>query len=160
NRNGDTFVADLQNHAIRRISPTRAVTTIAGGLGWGTADGIGSAAHFMYPTAIAVSGSGNVYVADCANTVRKLSPVTGQTGWQVTTLAGSGFATGSTDGSGTDARFGAPIPAGSTGPVGRGNLYPASNFQFLFPGNNSYWFADMVGLAVDAAENVYVSDGG
>ena len=67
---GSLFVADTDNHAIREIAPNGAVSTIAGmaGVG-GTADGMGSAARFNFPTGIAVDGAGNVYVADTDNDI-------------------------------------------------------------------------------------------
>ena len=71
--NGGLYVADTDNNTIRKISPTGVVTTVAGSaLYGGTADGIGSAVRFNYPTGVAVDRSGNVYVADTSNhTIRK-----------------------------------------------------------------------------------------
>src|ERR1700691_4116269 len=48
---------------------------LAGSLdGSGSADGIGSSALFSYPWAVAVDGTGNVYVADQGNnTIRKVT---------------------------------------------------------------------------------------
>jgi hypothetical protein len=44
---GNVFVADRNNHTIRRISSAGVVSTFAGAAGAaGTADGIGSAARF------------------------------------------------------------------------------------------------------------------
>lgn len=73
---GNLYVADSGNHSIRRVSPTGAVSTIAGGRGVaGTADGTGNAVRFNEPSGIAVDGSGTVYVADTINhTIRRGVP--------------------------------------------------------------------------------------
>src|SRR5205814_1802362 len=64
-------------------------------------NGTGSQAIFAYPYATAVDGAGNVYVADTYNyTVRKITPA-----GVVTTLAGLAGEDGSTDGTGSYARF-------------------------------------------------------
>src|SRR6476469_4099361 len=64
-------------------------------------NGTGSQAIFNYPGATAVDGAGNVYVADTYNyTVRKITPA-----GVVTTLAGLADNDGSTDGTGSAARF-------------------------------------------------------
>ena len=53
-----------QNEAIRKISPDRVVTTLAGLAGSpGSADGIGSDARFNYPCGITVDNATNLYVA-------------------------------------------------------------------------------------------------
>jgi hypothetical protein len=73
---GNVYVADTGNYTIRKITSGGVVTTLAGTAGQaGSADGTGSAAQFGYPGAIAVDGSGNVYVADSDNeTIRKGIP--------------------------------------------------------------------------------------
>ncbi len=81
---GNLFVADSGNSTIRRITAAGDVSTLAGNpQARGSADGVGAAASFDTPWAIATDGAGNVYVADStANTIRKITPAA-----LVTTLA-------------------------------------------------------------------------
>ena len=81
---GNLFVADTGNSTIRKITPAGAVSTFAGNpASSGSADGVGSAASFDTPWAVATDGAGNVYVADStANTIRRIT-----SGAVVTTLA-------------------------------------------------------------------------
>ena len=70
---GNVYVADTDNHTIRKVVPsTEAVTTLAGLAGTsGSSDGLGSAVRFFGPAGIAVDSTGNLYVADTNNhTVR------------------------------------------------------------------------------------------
>jgi hypothetical protein len=105
NTTGVVYVADSFNNTIRRIEPRGIVTTIAGLAGTsGSADGLGSAARFNNPTALATDNWGIVYVADTGNhTIRSITP-----SGVVTTIAGLAGAAGSIDGTGTAARFNAP----------------------------------------------------
>jgi sugar lactone lactonase YvrE len=70
---GNIWVADTDNHTIRKITPAGLTGTVAGQAGLsGSADGTGSAARFFYPSGVAVDSAGNVYVADTNNqTIRK-----------------------------------------------------------------------------------------
>lgn len=62
---GFAYVADANNHAIRRIDlSTGAVVTVAGALRMGgDVDAVGTAARFTYPSFLALAG-GNLYVAE------------------------------------------------------------------------------------------------
>jgi len=100
---GNLYVADTGNHAIRRIDPTGAVTTLAGDGTPGYLDGIGRAARFNGPVGIAVDNAGIVYVADTYNDrIRRIAP-----DGTVTTLAGNGKP-GMLDGALPDAGFDTP----------------------------------------------------
>jgi sugar lactone lactonase YvrE len=103
-RAGNVYVADTPSHTIRKVTPTGVTITLAGAEGIrGSADGTGSAARFNYPTGVAVDGTGNVYVADGNNTIRKVTSTS-----VVTTLAGTAGNSGSIDGTGATARFLSP----------------------------------------------------
>jgi hypothetical protein len=116
---GNIFIADINNHAIRKITPFvntsngQSVTTFAGknatgGTGEtgipGTDDGTGHAARFDSPTGIVRDSDGTFYVTDNFNaTIRKITA-----SGVVTTLAGKALNYGSTDGTGANARFDFP----------------------------------------------------
>jgi hypothetical protein len=104
----NVYVADTYNHTIRKVTPTRLVTTLAGLAGTaGSADGTGNTARFNYPSGVAVDTAGNIYVADTYNnTIRKVTPV--GTNWAVTTLGGWAGGFGTADGTGSAARFSNP----------------------------------------------------
>jgi sugar lactone lactonase YvrE len=72
------IVADAGNNAIRRISPTGAVTTIAGArtgiptISGAHVDGKGTDARFSTPTNIVIDNHGNIIVADWKNSVLRM----------------------------------------------------------------------------------------
>ena len=83
---GTLYVADYDNHLIRKITSTGVVTTLAGQADVpGSADGVGTAASFRGPNGIAVDSAGVVYVADTGN--RSIRRITA--GGVVTTLTPS-----------------------------------------------------------------------
>jgi sugar lactone lactonase YvrE len=73
---GNIFVSDQWDNTIRKVTPDRVVSTVAGKPGEsGANDGQGTAARFNAPEGIAVDGSGNIYVADEQNgLLRKITP--------------------------------------------------------------------------------------
>jgi hypothetical protein len=100
------------------------VTTLAGKAGVsGSADGTNSTARFYYPLQVVVDSAGTLYDADSgSSTIRKLTP--DGTNWVVTTVAGLAGSLGSTDGTGSTARFNFGTGAGGAVSVdSAGNLY-------------------------------------
>jgi sugar lactone lactonase YvrE len=104
--NGDFYLSDTGNHTVRRITPSGAVTTVAGWAGQsGFTNGWRTAARFHSPLGIAVAGDGTIFVADSGNhLVRAIAP-----DGTVTTLAGRAESWGSQDGVGENARFNGPL---------------------------------------------------
>ncbi len=171
---GNVYVADRDNHKIRKITPAGVVTTLAGSGALGSIDANGIAATFTSPSGVAIDVSGNLYVADAGNNkIRKITPA-----GAVTTLAGSGIF-GSANGTGTAASFSSP--RGITVDFA-GNVYVADYFNHqirkintsgvvtIFAGSSSgsqggadglgtsASFALPIGLATDIAGNIYVVD--
>ncbi|MCC8424483.1 hypothetical protein [Mucilaginibacter sp. UR6-11] len=71
---GNTYIADLGNSVIRKIT-AGVVSTIAGNTIAGFIDGTATKAEFYNPTATAVDAAGNVFVADRTNNlIRKITP--------------------------------------------------------------------------------------
>jgi sugar lactone lactonase YvrE len=172
------YVADNQNHQIRRIAPDGTVTVIAGSLGLtGYADGVGlGAPQFNAPMAIAIDTSSNLYVADTTGQlVRKISPSA-----IVTTLAGQPGVTGHTDATGTNATFNTPAGVGVDT---SGNVYVSDQVNrtirkitpagavSVFAGSQSVQgtndgqgtlaqFTMTTAVVVDSSNNIYVADNG
>lgn len=169
--NGNVFVADKGNNEIREIS-AGTVSTFAGSLTAGSADGTGAAASFNKPEGLAFDSKGNLYVADSANNeIRMITPA-----GVVSTLAGS-TVPGNADGTGAAAQFDFPTGVAVDS---AGNVYVAdSNNEEIrkitpagvvstLAGSSNYGSANgtgsaaqfwvPLGVAVDAEGNVYVAD--
>ncbi len=102
---GTVYVADRQNHAIRKITSAGVVSTLAGGLGIpGYTDGVGAAARFNTPRGVCVDKYGVVYVSDSVNNRIRRIAVDGT----VSTVAGQATA-GDVDGVGINAKFNLPV---------------------------------------------------
>jgi sugar lactone lactonase YvrE len=109
---GIVYVADTYNARIRAVSPQGVVRTVAGPGEDGGVDGPAALASFSDPAAIAVAGSGNLYVLDKSNRVRLIS-----TRGEVTSLAGSGeqgFADGFAETAQFDQASGIAVSAAGT----------------------------------------------
>jgi sugar lactone lactonase YvrE len=161
---GNVYVADRGNNAIREISAAGIVTTMAGNPTPGQGDLTGILASFNSPTGVAVDTQGNVYVADQNNyAIREISPA-----GLVTTLVGNYLI-----------KTTIPAPTGICRDS-QGNLYitdasgrvlelSTGNILFSLAGNiGSSGFANGVNtnaifnnpqaLTVDASGNIYVAD--
>lgn len=172
---GNIYIGEAGNHDIRKITPAGVVTTLAGNVIGGWANGTGTAASFSSLQAITIDGAGNLYVADSGNQlIRKITP-----DGTVSTLAGTAGVIGADNGPAASATFDAPagvavdasgnvyvadfgnrmirkistdgmvttLAGSNTGPAGYNNG-PGATATFTSPER----------LAVDGAGNIYVSD--
>ena len=150
----------------------------------GTSNGTNGVARFYQPSGVAVDITDNIYVADSGNNcIRKITP--SGTNWIVTTIAGVANSDGAGDNDGTNgaAQFGNPIgiavdTAGNLFIGDNGNdtirkiRHSGTNWitstiagsaatagSFADGTNGDAGFNYVLGVAVDAADNVYVADG-
>jgi streptogramin lyase len=122
---GNLFIADSENHRIRRISAaTGTISTVAGtGIPGFTGDGgPATAARLRRPTGVALDAAGNLLIADSQNNrIRRVSASTGT----ISTIAGR---------------------SSTPGFSGDGGL--ATNARLANP----------VAIALDGAENLFIAD--
>lgn len=140
----------------------------------GTINGTGTAALFNNPAGIALDGSGNVYIADSLNsTIRKVTSA-----GVVTTLAGTPGISGTTNATGSTARFNNPRGIAVDG---TGNAYIVDSLNNTIrkvtsggvvttlagkPGvsgtinatGTAARFNNPTGIALDGSGNAYVAD--
>ncbi|MBS1791450.1 MAG: hypothetical protein JST85_27305 [Acidobacteria bacterium] len=87
---GNLFIADIDNHTIRKVAPNGIISTVAGTPGSAGFSGDGelaTTARLNQPAGIAVDGSGNLYISDVSNNrVRKVTAADGK----ISTIAGNG----------------------------------------------------------------------
>jgi sugar lactone lactonase YvrE len=169
---GNLYVADPGNNAIRKITPGATVSTFAGSGAQGKQNGNAATATFNYPVGVATDAQGNIFVADQNNNlIRKITPA-----GVVSTFAGNGTA-GKTNGAGTTASFNSPFGMAFDS---KGNLYVADGLNNLvrkitpaglvstFAGSGAQGMADGTGTAasfnnltdvtVDTQDNLFVAD--
>jgi glucose/arabinose dehydrogenase len=87
-RAGNVYIAEYNNHRIRKVSTTGIITTVAGnGTNGFSGDGFAAtSAQLNFPTGVAVDSAGNIYIADEDNQrIRKVN-----TAGIISTYAGSG----------------------------------------------------------------------
>ena len=158
-RNGNVFVADSQNNAIRMIDTNNVVTTFIGQPGFGSSDGSNGTASFNNPSDLVFDLSGNLLVADTINNaIRLISMKT----VSANTVAGS-TVSGLSDGQGIFAKF--RFPQGIT-MASNGLVYISdTNNNVIRVMNSSKYVSTLpqsvpgpIGIAVDELNNVFVAD--
>ncbi|CAN5473236.1 hypothetical protein BH10PSE17_BH10PSE17_02370 [soil metagenome] len=85
---GDLYVADVQNHVVRRVTPAGVVTTYAGSTR-GDAEGAPLAAQFDFPRGVVTAPNGDVIVTDYGSSRVKRIVRSGNDAGAVETLAGN-----------------------------------------------------------------------
>jgi sugar lactone lactonase YvrE len=138
---GNLYVADRNNHRVRRIDLSGIITTIAGTgtPDWGGDGGPAVEAHLNYPSDLVCDGKGNLYISDRSNNrIRKVDSK-----GIISTIAGLGLPEFGGD-------FGPATEAFLKYPFGidldnRGNLYIADR------GNNRIRKVDPQGIITTVA---------
>ncbi len=87
---GNLFIADTENHRVRRVDAATGVITTTAGTGhgaYGGDGGLATGAQLFRPRGVALDGSGNVFIADAYNhRVRRVDAASRV----ITTVAGTG----------------------------------------------------------------------
>ena len=86
---GNIYIADTENHRIRKVTfSTGVISTIAGNgtSGYSGDGGPATNAELYYPGGVALDSAANVYITDLTNRVRKVTVSTGI----ISTVAGNG----------------------------------------------------------------------
>lgn len=177
---GTLYIADTLNNRIRKVAPGGTISTVAGDgtSGYSGDGGPATGAQLSSPTGVGVDASGNVYIADSLNRrIRKIDA-----SGTISTVAGNGNVAYSGDGG--------PATAASIDYAvglaldGQGNLYiadyqssvvrkvDAAGIISTVAGNGTSGYAgdgaaataaqlnNPYAVAVDAAGNLYIADGG
>ena len=176
---GNLYIADTNNHRIRKVdASTGNISTVAGtGTdGYSGDGGAATAARLNSPSGVAVDGAGNLYIADTGNSrIRKVD-----SSGNISTVAGTGTDGYSGDGAAaTAARLNSPSGVAVDG---AGNLYIADtgnsrirkvdssgNISTVagtgtrgFSGDGaaatSAQLRNPQGVALDGAGNLYIAD--
>jgi trimeric autotransporter adhesin len=175
---GNLYIADTQNHRVRKVSGGT-ISTVAGSgtAGFGGDGGAAGSAQLNLPFGVAVDAAGNLYIAEFGNNrVRKVG-----TNGNISTLAGNGVSGyGGDGGQAGSAQINGPqgVAADSTG-----NVYIADTNNnrvrkvasngvittvagtgiagFSGDGNlaSNAQVGNPVAVAVDSVGNVYIADG-
>jgi uncharacterized protein (TIGR03437 family) len=161
---GNLFIADPDDNSVLKISASGVVTIAAGNgtYGFSGDGGLPTSAELASPVAVAVDGSGNLFIADSYNgRIRKVTP-----GGNIMTVAGNGNAGYAGDG-------GQALNAEIARPVGvavdtAGNIFILDSTNAVvrkvatngiittLPGNGT--LNNPMGIAVDTAGDVFLAD--
>jgi len=161
---GNIYIADTENHLVRRVDASGTISTLAGtgDAGYSGDGGAASDAQLDEPHAVAIDPAGNVFIADTRNrTIRKVDAA-----GIITTVVGTGpRGRGGVSGIGTEVRMSRPRALA----IGRfGSVYIADEWANrilrldtagiieVFVGLGRREFQSPGDIAVDAEGNAYV----
>ncbi len=182
-RSGNVYIAEWGGHRVRKVSATTGAMTTVAGCGSAHFYGDGGpalGAGVPNPSGVAVDAAGNIYIAEWANNnVNRVRVVAADTG-VITTFAGNGYCGRPEDGgAATEQSTCGPwgIAVGRSGIVFVVDIYhrvyridPETKELFNIAGTGSAGFSGddgpasaaglntPRGIAVDAAENLYIAD--
>jgi sugar lactone lactonase YvrE len=118
-QDGSLYIADAEDHRVRKVDPDGVITTVAGTGEWGFSGDGGPAveAELAWPRGVAVAPDGSVYIADTRNDRIRRVDESGT----ITTVAGRGGASFGAKRQATEA----PVDAQGVAVSGDGSVYVA-----------------------------------
>jgi sugar lactone lactonase YvrE len=164
---GNIFIADTNNHRIRKVTPAGIISTVAGNgtSGFGGDAGPATLAQLNEPRGVVVDEVGNLFIADLENhRIRKVTPA-----GIISTVVGDGTFGGSGDGGpATSAQLAHPygVALDRAGNLliadsarirqvtPAGIISTVASSESIF-GNSGFEWTD---VAVDAAGNLFIAD--
>jgi hypothetical protein len=176
---GNLYIADENNHRIRKVTTDGIISTVAGSdtAGFAGDGGAATSASLTRPRSVTLDAAGNLYIADSRNhRIRKVA-----TDGTISTVAGNSLAGGFAGDGGAATSASLKYPRGVTLDAA-GNLYIADQFNHRIrkvatdgtistvAGNGTPTFAGDGGAAtsaslntpsavsLDAAGNLYIAD--
>ena len=163
---GNLFIADSENHRVRRVGMDGMIETIAGTgeAGFSGDGGPATAASLSEPVAVAVSDEGIVVIADSENARIRMI---GGDGTISTVMGAEEYAFGEAPGPGTQVSLGSPRSVAFTPDA---DLYVADAYRDrIYRLDSDGWAEVLVGLgirdlqspggvAADAEGNIFVAD--
>jgi sugar lactone lactonase YvrE len=155
---GTLYIADQNNHRVRRVGTDGIITTFAGTgtAGFSGDGGLATSAALSGPQSVAVDSAGNVYIADYGNArIRKVSP-----DGIIVTYAGTGtVGTGGLGGPATSAQLDRPTGIAVDG---NGRLFIAGGSLRVVRGDGTIQLVNGTGypaydVAVGADGSLYIA---
>jgi sugar lactone lactonase YvrE len=143
-KNGQLYVTEAGRNRVVQVSPTGAVTVLAGG-SWGGSDGVGPKASFSIPRGLCAGADGTLYVADSYS--RAVRRVTLQ--GAVSTFSGAG-----------DVHFPSTVGCGSDGRVVAVDTEGYSLVQFTSTGASTLLAGGGDRVALDGPADMAMLGGG
>ena len=157
---GNLYIADAGNNRVRKVTPGRVVSTVAGNgiSGFSGDGGAATDARLSSPYSVAVDAAGNLYIADFSNHIRRVTP-----DGVIRTVAGNGISGFSGDGGpATSASFssGSGMTLDAAGNLyiadsGNGRVRKVTTGGVISTIYVGHFNRD--GIAVDAIGNLYIA---
>ncbi|MBU6429015.1 MAG: hypothetical protein KGR26_08395, partial [Cyanobacteria bacterium REEB65] len=157
---GDLFISDTSNAVIRKVTPSGAISVVAGNSGTFGFGGDGTPANsagvkLYYPWGIAIDTLGNLYIADFSSHVVRMVPVMNGIYYGVSMTAGDIYTIAGTPSTAGYSGDGGPATLATLDGPKSVTLDPAGNLYIADAFNNVVRRVDTSGIITTVAGSAY-----